>query len=429
MATNVKPKPARITDLVQEGPANFQVHSNVYTDPDVFEQELYDIFENGWVYVAHESEIANPGDYVTRRIGTQPVIVTRGAKNEINVLLNVCRHRANAICREQAGNSFSFRCPYHSWTYANTGELLGVADRTRYPKGFGEGLDLLSAAKVGAYQGLIFASLSANVPDLDDHLAGIKHQIDYWADRSLEGSNTLLLPHRYSYSGNWKFQAENGVDGYHASFVHESAFDSFGKGGVFRYLSRPSIKIDGTTRGFPGGHSTLEGGYAEGRGSARSLPEMFEDYMSKLTENYGEDRARAVLSARHLFIFPNVYLFDDLVRIVQPISLEETEVYSHPFRLGGVPEEFNARRLYEVTRQLSTTGMVNPADLEMFAANQTGLHADMDWLQLCRGMEMEEVLPSGERVGQHSDETPQRAFYRAWQQVMSQRALENGALD
>ena len=97
--------------------------------------------------------------------------------------------------------------------------------------------------------------------------------------------------------------------------------------------------------------------------------------MSKLTKRHGEDRAREVVSARHLFIFPNVYLFDDLVRIVQPISLEETEIYSHPFRLGGVPEEFNARRLYEVTRQLSTTGMVNPADLEMFAANQTGLHA------------------------------------------------------
>ena len=68
--------------------------------------------------------------------------------------------------------------------------------------------------------------------------------------------------------------------------------------------------------------------------------------------------------------------------------------------------------------------MVNPADLEMFASNQTGLHADMDWLELCRGIEMEDVLPSGERVGQHSDETPQRAFYRAWQQVMSQPAFE-----
>jgi benzoate/toluate 1,2-dioxygenase alpha subunit len=205
VVANAKFTPASVTDLVQEGPTDFHVHSNVYTDPDIFQQELHDIFENGWVYVAHESEIAIPGDYVTRRIGTQPVIVTRGPKHEVNVLLNVCRHRANAICREQMGNSFNFRCPYHSWTYANTGELLGVADRTRYPKGFGDGLDLLKAAKVGSYQGLIFASLNANVPDLDDHLAGIKHQIDYWADRSLEGSNTLLLPHRYGYSGNWKF--------------------------------------------------------------------------------------------------------------------------------------------------------------------------------------------------------------------------------
>ena len=425
VVVSVNSRGSSVADLVEEGPADFRVHSSVYTDQGVFEQEIHTIFENGWVYVAHESEIASPGDYVTRRIGTQPVIVTRGAKEQINVLLNVCRHRANAICREQQGsNTFSFRCPYHSWTYANTGELLGVADRTRYPKGFGSDLNLLKAAKTGSYQGLIFASLNADVPDLDDHLAGIKHQIDYWADRSLEGSNTLLLPHRYGYSGNWKFQAENGVDGYHASFVHESAFDSFAKGGVFRYLNRPSIKTDGTTRGFPGGHSTLEGGYAEGRGSARSLPEMFEDYMSKLRERHGEERAREVVSARHLFIFPNVYLFDDLVRIVQPISLEETEIYSHPFRLGGVPEEFNARRLYEVTRQLSTTGMVNPADLEMFAANQTGLHADMDWLELCRGIEMEEVRPSGERVGQHSDETPQRAFYRAWQQVMSQSSFD-----
>ena len=425
MVANADSKTLSLMDLVQEGPADFRVHSSVYTDQGIFEQEMHDIFENGWIYVAHESEIPNPGDFVTRRMGTQPVIVTRGREGQTNVLLNVCRHRANAICREQQGSdTFSFRCPYHAWTYANTGELLGVADRTRYPKGFGSDLDLLKAAKVGSYQGLIFASLNADVPDLDDHLAGIKYQIDYWADRSLEGSNTLLLPHRYGYSGNWKFQAENGVDGYHASFVHESAFDSFAKGGVFRYLNRPSIKTDGTTRGFPGGHSTLEGGYAEGRGSARSLPDMFEDYMSKLTERHGEDRAREVVSARHLFIFPNVYLFDDLVRIVQPISLEETEIYSHPFRLGGMPEEFNARRLYEVTRQLSTTGMVNPADLEMFAANQTGLHADMDWLELCRGIEMEEVRPSGERVGQHSDETPQRAFYRAWQQVMSQPTFE-----
>ena len=97
--------------------------------------------------------------------------------------------------------------------------------------------------------------------------------------------------------------------------------------------------------------------------------------MDQLTRSHSAARARDIVSNHHFFIFPNVYLFDDLIRVIQPIALEETEIYSHPFRPGGVPGEFNTRRLYEVTRQLSTTGLVNPADLEMFTANQTGLHA------------------------------------------------------
>ena len=99
-------------------------------------------------------------------------------------------------------------------------------------------------------------------------------------------------------------------------------------------------------------------------------------------------------------------------------------MYPHPFALGGVPDEFNARRLYEVTRQLSTTGVVSAADLEMFAANQTGVHVrDMEWLVLCRGMDQETVPPDGERVGERADEAPQRAFYRQWLQMMA-RASE-----
>jgi hypothetical protein len=145
-----------------------------------------------------------------------------------------------------------------------------------------------------------------------------------------------------------------------------------------------------------------------------------EEYLAQLTERHGTERARDIVSNHHLFIFPNVYLFDDLIRVIQPIAGEETEIYSHPFRLSGVPDEFNARRLYEVTRQLSTTGLVNPADLEMFTANQTGLHArHMAWLVLSRGMDQETVLSSGERIGRHADEVPQRAFYRHWREVMA----------
>lgn len=407
--------------LVRQNRSDFRVHSRLYTDPQIFEDEMTLMFEKNWVYVGHASEVAHPGDYKTFNIGRQPVIITRSKGNEIHVLLNVCRHRANALCREERGNSFNFRCPYHGWTYTNTGTLIGVSDRPRYPEDFdASDLNLLHAAKVDSYRGLIFASLSPDVPSLEEHLGEIKRFVDLWADRSLVGDPQLLLPHRYAYQGNWKFQVENNQDGYHPGITHESAFSTYAHFGIGRYQGRRAIEQGGITREFPGGHSTLEYGFEGGRGSARSLPALYEQYFAKLVERHGEERAKEIVSSHHVFIFPNLSLFDDLVRVVQPVSLEWTEVYSHPFALGGVPDEFNARRLYEVTRQLSTTGLVSASDLEMFAANQTGLHArNMEWLVLCRGMDQETVLPTGERIGERADELPQRSLYRHWLQAMA----------
>jgi len=421
MATTGVSRLATYQQLVRQNHSDFRVHARLYTDPQIFEDEMTFIFEQTWIYVGHESEIAHPGDYKTANIGRQPVIITRSKDNEICVLLNTCRHRANALCREERGNSMNFRCPYHAWTYTNTGTLIGVSDRPRYPEGFdASDLNLLHAAKVGSYRGLIFASLSPDVPSLEEHLGEAKRFVDLWADRSVEGDPQLLLPHRYAYEGNWKFQAENSQDGYHPGITHESAFATYAHFGIGKYTGRRPIEQGGVTRELPGGHSTLEYGFDGGRGNAASLPALFEQYLGKLAERHGEERAREIVSSHHVLIFPNLMLFDELVRVVQPVSPEWAEVDSHPFALGGVPEEFNARRLYEATRQLSTTGVVSAADLEMFAANQTGLHArDMEWLVLSRGMDQETVLPTGERIGERADEVPQRAFYRRWLELMA----------
>lgn len=422
--TTVVPGKRSYRDLVQEAPRDFRVHSSVYRDPEIFEQEMAHLFERSWVYVAHTSEVAQPGDYRTGRIGRQPIIITRAKDGSIHVLLNVCRHRANAVCREERGNSFNFRCPYHAWTFTNTGSLIGVADRPRFPDGFdAHQLDLLPAARVGVYRGLIFASLSPDVPSFEEHIAPIKEHIALWADRSLEGESQLLLPHRYAYRGNWKFQAENGVDGYHPGIVHESAFSTYAAFGVPGFaVDAPAIRHGGITRGFPGGHSTLEGGPEQGRGLGRSLPDLYQQYAGTLQQRHGE-RAKQVMGNQHLFIFPNMFLFDELVRVIQPIDIDHTEIASYPFHVGGMPDAFNARRLYEVTRQLSTTGLVNPADLEMFAANQSGLQArNLEWLVLVRGMDQESSLPTGERVGVYADEVPQRSFYRHWVQAMAKEA-------
>ena len=97
-----------------------RVHGSLYTDPRIFADELARIWYRTWVYVGHVSEIRQPGDYVRKSIGLQDVIMTRAADGGVHLLLNRCAHRANLVCEADRGNSKSFRCPYHGWTYRNT---------------------------------------------------------------------------------------------------------------------------------------------------------------------------------------------------------------------------------------------------------------------------------------------------------------------
>ncbi|MCW2918926.1 MAG: putative dioxygenase hydroxylase component alpha subunit, partial [Actinomycetia bacterium] len=158
-----------VKDLVRPD----RVRREVYTDPGVFELEMESIFRRGWVYVAHESEVPEPGDYVTRRIGREPVIVTRGGDGEVRVLANRCAHRGNRLCNAERGNSTTFRCPYHGWTFKNDGTLVGIPMRTGYSADFlakrGE-YGLAPAARTDGYRGFVFASMSPDGISLPEHL-------------------------------------------------------------------------------------------------------------------------------------------------------------------------------------------------------------------------------------------------------------------
>src|SRR5262249_44783917 len=103
-----------------------RVHGSLYTDPAIFAAELEHIWYRTWVYVGHSSEVPKPDDFVQKSIGPQSVIMTRDRQGDIHLLLNRCAHRANLVCDLQQGSSATFRCPYHGWTYDNTGALLGV---------------------------------------------------------------------------------------------------------------------------------------------------------------------------------------------------------------------------------------------------------------------------------------------------------------
>ncbi len=95
-----------------------RVHGSLYTDPEIFAEEMERIFYRTWVYVGHVSEVPQPNDYVVKSIGPQSVIMTRDKQGEIHLLLNRCSHRANLVCDAPKGNTVAFRCQYHGWTYS-----------------------------------------------------------------------------------------------------------------------------------------------------------------------------------------------------------------------------------------------------------------------------------------------------------------------
>jgi phenylpropionate dioxygenase-like ring-hydroxylating dioxygenase large terminal subunit len=96
-----------------------RVSGRLYTDPAIFERELERIFHTGWVFVGHESEVATPGEFVTRRLGHQPVLLTRDDAGAVRLWSNRCPHRGATVCALDRGHTKFFRCPYHAWTFDN----------------------------------------------------------------------------------------------------------------------------------------------------------------------------------------------------------------------------------------------------------------------------------------------------------------------
>lgn len=412
--------------LIIDAPSRFGVHRDVYTDPDIFQRELDRIFHRQWLYVAHTSEIPNPGDYLVRSMGSQPVIISRDQDEQIHVLHNRCTHRGAAVCRAERGNSNFFRCFYHNWIYDNAGKFVGLPQRSGYAPDYEErDLSLVRVPNVDVYRGLIFASMDPDIESLADRLAQIKDYIDLWIDRAPEGTITVTpRPERYDYPANWKFQAENGVDGYHGNFVHESYAQILERAGGTTVqdikAQRNRVNAGNYAKGFSHGDGLLE---RHGVMLGAFDTSTQTDYLETLRATHGEERADRINMMRNLYIFPNLYLFESHLRILRPTRHDHTIAENYFVSLDGLAPEINAARLREHERFFGTAGFGAADDVEVFVYNQTGLQSQgNEWVDLSRGLHRETVGPDGERIGHTSDEQPQRALYREWGRLMSATA-------
>src|SRR5262249_23487226 len=103
-----------------------EVDRRIYTDPAIFELEMERVFARAWLFLCHESQIPEPGDFFQSVMGRDNVLVVRQKSGSIKAMLNTCAHRGNAVCRAEEGNARSFLCTYHGWSYGIDGRLNGV---------------------------------------------------------------------------------------------------------------------------------------------------------------------------------------------------------------------------------------------------------------------------------------------------------------
>ena len=410
--------PHRFDELIKAD----RVHGSLYTDPEIYEQELERIWYRTWVYVGHVSEVPQPNDYVLKSIGPQQVIMTRDRDGEIHLLLNRCAHRANQVCDAPRGNSSAFRCPYHGWTFANTGKLLGYP----FNSGYGgteakKSLGLGRVARVGIYQGFVFGSFAEDGPTLLEHLGPAHEAFDRLVRLSPEGEVELTAGWiKHKVKANWKMLVENETDGYHPQFVHASIF-SVAKSGIGDLYGEKSTAV---SRDLGNGH-TENDLRPEFRRTGRPMgwfgtsPDRFPDYVAKMCKAYGEKAEEIMIDGSpHVMVFPNLFIAEIQLFVIQPTAVDETVQHVTAAQFKGAPD-LNRRMLHQTIGSVGPAGFLLADDSEMYERNWRGVQErNPEWLVLARGMHRERRDEDGLLVGDATDEVPQRAIWREWRRLM-----------
>ena len=429
--------PAAVQALVRPT----EVHRDVYVDPEIFALEMKHLFANTWVFVGHDSQAPNPGDYFTTEIGRQPIVMVRHLDGEIHVLYNRCAHKGTKLVIDRTGNTGKFfRCPYHAWTYKTDGTRLGMPLRKGYD---GTGLEKSTSgndmARVGAvrnYRGFVFARLAHRGPDFESFFGESLSSIDNMVDRSPEGRLEVAGPPlRFMHRCNWKMLVENQTDTCHPMVAHESSAGTAVKiweesnpaedapkpmavqvivpfMSSYEFFEKMGIRTWPNGHGHTGVHHSIHSDYSEIPG-----------YFDQMTTAYGEERARAILGEnRHNTVyFPNIMVKGPIqqLRIFTPLAADKTLVESYIYRLVGAPDLLLERTAMYNRLINAPTSIVGHDDLEMYERGQEGLMADgLEWVNVQRLYEDGEDFDAI-TVENGTTERQMRNQFNAWAKYMT----------
>ena len=403
----------------------FRVSRRVFSDPQILLQEQQRIFARCWLYLAHESEVPGRGSFVARDIMGKSIVLSRDADGVLHAFHNACTHRGAQVCREKAGRSSVFSCPYHGWVFDIRGHLKDIPGREALPpQAFEDGtLDLPRVPRLEAFKGFVFVCFDSGAPPLLDYLAQAADYLAYVADHGPQGMEVVGSAQEYSAQANWKMLSENSYDGYHGVVTHSTYFD---------YIRARDGKAPTRTMGAQGWVKNLGNGHAVGesigvagwgRPYARWVPGYGEDarpeieaLASEIYGRLGPERGNVVVNGdRNLVIFPNLVVNDIMavtIRTFYPSSAGRMQVNSWALAPVGESARSRDRRMKSFVEFLGPAGFATPDDIEMLESAQKTCEAYPETFNDCsRGMRMER--PS------KTEELQLRTFWRRWAQLMS----------
>ena len=416
-----------------------EVHRDVYVSEEVFQLEMEHMFPNSWVYVGHDSQVPNAGDYFGTTIGTQPVLLVRHTDGKVHVLHNRCPHKGTRITSETCGNTGKFfRCPYHAWSFKTDGSLLAIPLKKGYENtGFEQSHaapGMAPVRHVRNYRGFVFAKINDGGLDFEEFFGESLSSLDNMVDRSPVGQLKVaggVL--RYMHNCNWKMLVENQTDTCHPMVAHESsagtAVEVWKKAppgtrkpmaveiiapfmSPYEFFENMGIRIWDNGHGHTGVHHSIHSDYSAVPG-----------YFDKMTAAYGEARAKAILDEnRHNTVyFPNIMIKGpiQLLRQFKPIAANKTLVESWTFQLVDAPDMLLERTLMYNRLINAPTSIVGHDDLEMYERAQEGLHSNgNEWVNLQRLYSPDEAEQTNVAVNGTS-EWPMRHQFRAWTKFMT----------
>jgi p-cumate 2,3-dioxygenase alpha subunit len=417
-----RPSTAPLVRQRRRAPASSRSRAAPSSTPAIMDREYEAVFDRCWLYLGHESELARPGDFVTRTVARRNILFTRDAQGVLHALFNTCPHRGATVCRESKGNAKVFQCFYHGWVFGCDGKLKGQPGEERYTDGHktsGVG-NLTPVPRFASHAGFCFISFDPDIVPLTDYLAGAKEVLELIASHSDTGMAIVEGAQEYAIRANWKLLAENSVDGYHAATTHASYLDYLKSvtGGLV------PIALSGRSFELGNGHAVLEYQAPWGRPIAQWVPmfgeagktEMAALY-DKLVARLGEDKARRIATRnRNLLIFPNLVINDIMaitIRTFYPVAPNQMMVNGWALAPKEESEMARKYRLYNFLEFLGPGGFATPDDVEALEACQAGFSnaGSASWSDISKGM--------GSAEPQYDDELQMRVFWTRWNQLVS----------